>query len=148
MQSASTSQALQFRMSQERDRLVKTWIFAQKLGVGTLGYDRHSWAVDELVDLAFHQPNTLWELIVRILEIDRSEKIVEAIGTGPLEDLIVQHGAAFIDKVERLAALSPSFKTAMQHVWIEHGDTPVFKKFYAIAGVTPPSEANVKHRIG
>lgn len=148
MHSTLTSQALQSKISQERDRLVKTWIFAQRLGVGTLGYDRHSWAVDEFINLAFHQPNTLWEMIVRILEIDRSENIVEAIGAGPLEDLIVQHGEAFIDKVERLAAISPSFKTAMQHVWIEATDTPVFEKFYAIAGVAPPSQVTGRRRIG
>lgn len=148
MPTASTSQALQLKISQERDRLAKTWIFAQKLGVGTLGYDRHSWAVDELIDLAFHRPNTLWELIVRILELDRSEKILAAIGAGPLEDLTVQHGVAFIDKIERFAASSPAFKAAMQHVWIAHSDTPVFEKFYAIAGVAPVSESNAGRRIG
>lgn len=148
MHTASASPALQLKISRERDRLVKTWIFAQKLGVGALGYDRHSWAVDELVDLAFHQPNALWQLMLRILEIDRSDKIIAAIGAGPLEDLMVQHGEAFIDKVERLAAASPVFKAAMRHVWMEQGDTPVFRKFYAIADVAPPSEANVKRRIG
>jgi len=146
MHTASTSPALQFRQSQERDRLVKTWIFAQRLGAGALGYERHSWAVDELVDLAFHQPNTLWELILRILEIDRSEKVVEAIGAGPLEDLMVQHGEAFIERVAQLAAVSPTFKATMRHTWIEQGDTPVFKKFYAIAGVAPPSQAGTKRR--
>ena len=148
MHTTSPSQTLQFQISQERDRLAKTWIFAQKLGVGTLGYDRHSWAVDELVDLAFHQPNTLWELILRILEIDRSEKVVAAIGAGPLEDLIVQHGEAFIDKVEQLAAKSPAFKTAMQNVWIEAGDTKVFKRFFAIAGVVPPAQRIGKRQVG
>jgi len=88
MQTTSTSEAIQFKISQERERLAKTWIYAQQLGVGTLGYDRHSWAVDELVDLAFHQPDTLWELILRILEIDRSDKTIAAIGAGPLEDLM------------------------------------------------------------
>ena len=87
-------------------------------------------------------------MIVRILEIDRSENIIEAVGTGPLEDLIVQHGEAFIDKVERLAAISPSFKAAMRHVWIEAGDTPVFEKFYAVAGAVPPSQVSGRRRIG
>jgi Family of unknown function (DUF6869) len=146
MQTTPTSQALQFRISQERDRLARTWIFAQRLGVGTLGYDRHSWAVEELVDLAFHQPNSLWELILRILEIDRSETIVAAIGAGPLEDLMVQHGRAFIDKVERLAAKSPLFRAAMKHAWFKDEDTPVCRKFFAIAGVAPPSRSNGRRR--
>lgn len=148
MYTTSTSEAVQFKISQERDRLAKTWIYAQKLGVGTFGYDRHSWAVDQLVDLAFHQPNHLWDLILRILEVDCSEKIVKAIGEGPLEDLMVQHGEAFIDKVEQLAAKSPAFKAAMQNVWIEAGDTPVFKKFFAIAGVAPPSQRKAGRQIG
>lgn len=136
-----------FGKSQERDRLAKTWIFAQKLGVGTLGYDRHSWAVDELIDLAFHRPNMLWDLILRILQIDRSKEIVAAIGAGPLEDLMVQHGETFIDRIEQLAAVSPIFKEAMRHAWIEAGDTPAFKKFFAIAGVAPPSEVHGKRRV-
>ncbi|HEX9810574.1 MAG TPA: hypothetical protein VGA88_00590 [Burkholderiales bacterium] len=148
MQTTSTSEAIQFKISQERVRLAKTWIYAQQLGVGTLGYDRHSWAVDELVDLAFHQPDTLWELILRILEIDRSDKTIAAIGAGPLEDLMVQHGEAFIGKVERLAAISPVFKAAMQNVWIEAGDTPVFNKFFAIAGVAPPSQRKGRRQVG
>lgn len=148
MRTTPTSQAVRFKISQERDRLARTWIFAQKLGIGTLGYDRHSWAVEELVDLAFHQPNALWELILRILEMDRSETILAAIGAGPLEDLMVQHGGAFIDKVERLAAKSPAFKAAMKHAWFEDGDTPVFGKFFAIAGVAPPSPSNRMRRFG
>ena len=147
MQTTSTSEAVQFRISQERERLAKTWIYAQQLGVGTFGYDRHSWAVDVVIDLAFHQPNNLWELMLRIMEIDSSEKIVKAIGAGPLEDLMVQHGEALIDKVEHLATKSAAFKAAMQNVWIEDSDTPVFKKFFTIAGVAPPSQVKGRRKI-
>ena len=147
MQTTSTSEAVQFKISQERDKLARTWIFAQKLGVGTLGYERHSWAIDQAIDLAFHQPINLWQLILRILEIDSSEKIVKAIGAGPLEDLMVQHGEALIDKVEHLATKSAAFKAAMQNVWIEDGDTPVFKKFFTIAGVAPPSQVKGRRKI-
>jgi hypothetical protein len=139
MQTTSTAPATQLGIDQEIDRLAKTWIFAQKLGAGNLGYERHSWAIDQVIDLAFHEPQKLWRMILRILEIDSSETIVSAVGAGPLEDLMVQHGEALIDKVEARASMSPPFKSAMQSVWLEDGDTAVCKKFFAIAGVAPPS---------
>ncbi len=147
MQTTMT-EAVQFRISQERDKLARTWIYAQKLGIGNPGYDRYAWAIDQVLDLAFHEPNQLWQLIQRILEIDSSEKIVRALGAGPLEDLMVQHGETLIGEVEARASTSKAFKAAMQSVWLEESDTPVCKKFFAIAGIAPPSRGRAKRQVG
>ena len=135
MQTISASHASEARAALELDRLAKTWIFAQKIGVGNLGYERHRWAVDHAIDLAFHEPNKLWQLILRILEIDKSDAILSAVGGGPLEDLVVQHGEALIDRIEQQAAKSPALKSAMHSTWLEEGDTPVCNRFLAIAGI-------------
>ncbi len=116
-------------MMQERDKLAKSWIFAQKLGVDSPGYALQSWAVDKIIDLAVDDPDELWSVILRILELDGSDQIANSIGAGPLEDLMVQHGEAFIDKVEEQASRSNVFKRAMRGVWLESDDTQAYARF-------------------
>lgn len=119
------------------DRLAKAWIFAQKLGVDSSGYEKHSWAVDEVISLA-EKPEDLWKIILRILELDDSDEVVKAVGAGPLEDLMVHHGELFIGQVEEQASKSDVFKTAMKGVWLDSDDTPVWARFFEIAGVPKP----------
>jgi len=119
-------------------RLASSWIFAQKRGVDNTGYEEHSWAVDEIINFAADEPDNLWEIILEILEIDNSEEIIKAVGAGPLEDLMVYHGERFIDVIEKQAAKSIAFKTAMQNVWLDSDDSKMHTKFYEIAGIDPP----------
>lgn len=121
-------------------RLASSWIFAQKRGVDNTGYEEQSWAVDEVINFAADEPGYLWEIILEILEIDDSEEIIKAVGAGPLEDLMVYHGERFIDEIEKQAAKSSAFKTAMQNVWLDGDDSKLCKIFYEIAGIRPPFE--------
>lgn len=114
------------------DRLARSWIFAQKLGVDRPGYDKHIWAVDEMIDLAIDSPDELWLAILRILEIDSTEEVVKAVGAGPLEDLMVQHGEQFINEVEKYAAKSAALKNAIKNVWLDEKDTPIWERFFNI----------------
>lgn len=120
------------------DRLAKAWIFAQKLGADSSGYERQSWAVDEVINLATEKPEDLWRVILRILELDSSDEIAKAVGAGPLEDLILHYGEYFIGRVEEEAAKSSVFKIAMRSVWLDSNDTSVWVKFYEIAGTPKP----------
>ena len=118
----------------DMDRLAKAWIFAQKLGVDSLGYEKHSWAVDEVINFATEKPEDLWQVILKILELDGSNEIAKAVGAGPLEDLMVHHGEGFIDKVEEQASKSDVFKTAMKSVWLDSDDTPICARFFETRG--------------
>lgn len=122
----------------DTDKLAKSWIFAQKLGVDSPGYEKQSWAVDKVIDLADQAPDELWQLILRILELDSSEKIINAVGAGPLEDLMAKHGESFIVKVEEQASKSEVFKQTMRSVWLDSDDTRVYARFFEIAGIQPP----------
>ena len=123
-----------------KKRLASSWIFAQKRGLDNAGYEDHSWAVDEVINFAANKPNDLWEIILEILALDDSEEIVKAVGAGPLEDLMVYHGEQFIDEIEKQAAKSNAFKTAMQNVWLDGDDSSLYKRFYEIADIRPPFE--------
>lgn len=122
----------------DTDKLAKSWIFAQKLGVDSPGYEKQSWAVDKVIDLADQAPDELWQLILRILDLDSSEQIVNSVGAGPLEDLMAKHGESYIIKVEEQASKSEVFKRAMKSVWLDSNDTPIYTRFFKIAGIQPP----------
>ncbi len=118
--------------------LASTWIMAQKIGVDNIGYEKCSWAVCKLIDMADGEPEKLWEVILAILDLDCSENIIKSVGAGPLEDLFVNYDKEYIDMIEEQASKSNVFKTAMKNVWLDGNDTPLYKRFYDIADTRPP----------
>ncbi|WP_460629661.1 DUF6869 domain-containing protein [Intrasporangium mesophilum] len=67
------------------------------------------------------------EAIAVITELLQSAADADApvlVGSGPLEDLLHEHGAAVIEEVERLARQEPTFTEALRSVWLEHGALP------------------------
>jgi len=125
-------------MNEDINKLAHAWVTTQKQGLGTAGYNHHSWAVDELIDAAISDPEKAFITIVRILEIDTTDEIFQALGAGALEDLIVNHGELYIDKIENQAALSEPFRKVMQNVWLDTDDSIFRQRFYDIAGIAPP----------
>jgi len=60
-------------------------------------------------------------LVLALLEASAEEEASVAVGTGPLEDLINDHGDALADAVERTARQSPLFARALGAVSLERG---------------------------
>lgn len=122
----------------DKKKLASAWIMAQKIGVDNPGYERCSWAVDELINIVHENSEELWLIILEILNLDSSEEIIKAVGAGPLEDLMVSYDKAYIEKIEKQASKSKVFKNAMQNVWLDQNDTTLYEKFYEIAEMSPP----------
>ena len=122
----------------DKVKLAKSWVVAQKLGMDSSGYEKNKWAVDELIDLADDKPEELWELVLEILNQDSSDEIVKLVGAGPLEDLMVNHGEKYIDRVEEQSVKSEVFKAAMKSVWLDGEDTSLSARFFEIAGIRQP----------
>lgn len=59
---------------------------------GSKEYNELFWAFDGVCDLLDDDPETLWEIILRIFDIDKSTTIMENLSAVPLEDLLAQHG--------------------------------------------------------
>lgn len=125
-------------MKNDINRLAHAWVMVQKQEPGTLGYDHHSWAIDELINSAISDPERVYAIVLRILEIDATDEIIQALGAGALEDLMVLHGLQFIDRLEAQANLSKSFRKTMQNVWLDVNDGEFRQRFYEIAGIAPP----------
>lgn len=121
-----------------RNDFVKSWMAMQDALAGTEAYERNFWAHEALADLCADAPQDAWEVIVALVGAAKSEPLLEAIGAGPLQDLMALHGEAYIARVEREAARNASFRRAMAGAWLDKDDTPVWARFYEIAGVEPP----------
>lgn len=121
-----------------KNDFVKSWMAIQDALAGTEAYEKNFWAHEELAGLCEDKPQDAWEVIIALVDAATSEPLLEAIGAGPLQELMAMHGAEFISRVEQEAAASARFRRAMAGAWLDGDDTPVWERFYEIAGVEPP----------
>jgi len=84
--------------------------------------DTNFWAFEEFDRLVRRQPEDAWEAVLAVLAATTDEYTLSNLAAGPLEDLINQHGEAFIDRIETLARCEPRFQELLCGVW--RGSTP------------------------
>jgi len=61
------------------------------------------------------------ELLAVLTEANPTGNDGTAVGTGPLEDLIHEHGDELIDEIELYARTRPPVAQALAVVWVERG---------------------------
>ncbi|HVX62460.1 MAG TPA: hypothetical protein VHC19_17710 [Pirellulales bacterium] len=72
-------------------------------------------------DLPREQPELCWETILTILEqipADPEDGLFGVLAAGMMEDLLTNHGTAFIERVEAQAARDPKFNLLLGGVWL------------------------------
>ena len=62
-------------------------------------------------------PELAWQLIAEMIERSPSDASLGFLAASPLEDLLSEHGQAFIARVEQRAAQSSKFRRALGMVW-------------------------------
>lgn len=75
------------------------------------------WAVMKLDELAFHDPDTAWLLILELAQQNLSDNAFGCLAAGPLEELIEHHGAEVVDRIEVEAVANPQFRRLLCGVW-------------------------------
>jgi hypothetical protein len=64
-------------------------------------------------------------VVVELIRTATNDRDVGAVGAGPLEDLLHEHGDELVDAIETEARRSPPFASALASVWLErHAVTP------------------------
>jgi len=99
--------------------LAKAWIayWQHQLETDEYGKTDASFEVDRL---AREEPETAWPVILTILQsIDAvpSSRLFQVLAAGPLEDLLSEHGEAFIARIEAQAQRDPKLKLLLGGVW-------------------------------
>lgn len=86
------------------------------------------WSVLCVFELREH-PEVLWGFIRKALTDATTVWQVVMLAAGPLEDLIADHGAEFIDRIEREARHSARFRFALTGVWPQgEGDAELWAR--------------------
>lgn len=96
------------------EALVSLWL-AQN-AVEPESDDDFPWSAACLFELRDH-PELVWSFVRQALSQASTIWQVVMLAAGPLEDLIADHGAEFIDRIEREARHSPRFAYALTGVW-------------------------------
>jgi hypothetical protein len=66
--------------------------------------------------------------------MDGSDSILGNLAAGPLEDLLVDHGPEFIDRVEILARQDRQFRRLLGAVWQNAMSDDLWNRVKAVAG--------------
>ena len=97
--------------------LIAGWIALAGSESGTPEHDQHFWAFGRVWELCRDEPEAAWQFILAVLETDRSDRIVQNLSAGPLEDLLAKHPQQAIGWVELEAKTNPHFASLLGGVW-------------------------------
>ena len=70
-----------------------------------------------MYDLTKSDPETIYKIILKVVELTDDEWMLTLVGCGELEDLLAKHFDAFIDRVEAEAIANKKFAHAVTCVW-------------------------------
>jgi len=99
-------------LAPEDERIVASWF----------AYWAMFWTADALRELVHEHPDDAWAVIQLLVERAESDAVLGRIAAGPLEDLLCEHGAALVARVEDRARRDPRFKTCLGGVWLDSRD--------------------------
>ena len=118
----------------DRERLVRAWIALHEVELDSADYKRNFWAFEKIRELSRRNLELCWEIILVILEQKIGDRALGGFAAGPMEDLLVHHGPAFIDRVEDQARKDEGFQTLFGGVWQNEMSDDVWKRLLAVSG--------------
>ena len=102
----------------ELNNLVDAWIAGQGAERGLSEDSDEWWAIDLVMDwVTENDAVSVWNFIFAAYGKPMSDKAFAMLAAGPVEDLLADHGAAYIDRVETLARRDPLFNRLLGGVW-------------------------------
>lgn len=116
------------------ESLSAAWLAWHHAAKGSSAKDEHFWAFETMADLCHDDPETCFELIEKIRKADGSDWILANLAAGPLEDLLSQHGARFIDRIETLARQDPQMRRLLGGIWRSDIPDAIWHRVQCAAG--------------
>ena len=97
--------------------------------------DEDFWAWDELTWTVVDNPERAWPVILALAEQATLDQL-GAIGAGPIEHLVENHAAAFIDRIETEAERNAQFRKALAAIWLNtwNQDPALVSRLVAASG--------------
>lgn len=103
------------------------------------GDESYSWASDELDSLVWQQPERAWTIILLIVERGAPREVLAILAAGPLENLLREHGPAFIARVEEQSRRDSRFREVLADVYpLACRSSEIRERIRHIVGSEPP----------
>jgi hypothetical protein len=97
--------------------VLKNWIALQHAADGSVEHEELFPVFDVVYDMVRKRPEEALAFILEVLRNDDSSVVAENLSAGPLEDLLVYHGATLIDRIEQEAKQNRQFAWLLGGVW-------------------------------
>lgn len=79
-------------------------------------------------------PDAVWEAVLRLVARELTDKQTALLAAGPVEGLLVHHGAAFINRVVAEAMRNPAFVHVLGGVWRRDIPEAIWRRVEAARG--------------
>lgn len=90
--------------------IAKGWVEMCRAADESDAWSASIWAYSALDDIRGHDMARYWGIINEIRRLDDTDSTLSNLAVGPLEDLLVASGSAFIDRCEALARTDDRFR--------------------------------------
>jgi len=120
--------------------IAEAWSKMHSFEINSTEYEEHFWAFEKIDELIHSNPLEALDVILKIIEINPTERILSNLGAGHIEDLMCYKGEEVINKIKKEAKRNANFKKSLASTWLDSNDSPFMKEFYEIAEVEPPFE--------
>lgn len=97
--------------------LAGAWVALHYAKKDSEAYVDNFWAYASLEELRDKDLERYWRVVNKIKGMDDSDFMLSNLAAGPLEDLLVNAGSIFIDRIEACAKEDKRFKAMLSMVW-------------------------------
>ena len=104
--------------SRSVEQIAADWVKASTAETGDIA----------LFDLVRDKPDVAWLVVLEILKQPLTPEQTADLAAGPLEDQLVHHGPAFVDRVEETARADAKFKHLLNGVWNGRMPKPIRRR--------------------
>ena len=126
------------RSAQEIDEWARAYVEAKQDPALLKGGHPLWWTVERFINILGGEETSeaedAWKAILRILELDPPDEVLAVLAAGPLEDLIDDYGALFIDRIETESRRNPRFRQLLGGVW-KSSSADIWARVEACRGV-------------
>lgn len=99
--------------------------------------DDEMWAGEALYDLLSRRPDLLLEFIHAVLAAGPDDFQEANLAAGPLEDLLIRHGPAFIAEIELTARREPRFRRLLAATFRAGMPSDLWRRVRVAANLPP-----------
>ena len=111
------------RYQAANDVLANTWILYQRFG-SQLERENDYWAVLKLDDLCANDPTAAIDVMLTILNHNAEPFVLEALRSGPLQDLLDRHGDTLRETLNHATSSSCVFADLLSTVTVQKKSPP------------------------